>query len=74
MYICGSPGWYFDRIIMFKMLKRKGQVYMHYVDLSGVHASMMCMSIALNRSSTLQHFECNDTIECAMEMIDGTAR
>ena len=63
MYICGSPGWYFNRLIMFEMLKQKGQVYMHYVDLSGVHASTLCMSLALNRSSALQHFDCNDTIK-----------
>ena len=56
MYICGSPGWDFENI-MFEMLKQKGQVYMQYIDLSGVHASMMCMS------SALQHFECNDTIK-----------
>ena len=47
MYICGSPGWYFENI-MIEMLKQKGQVYMHYIDLSGVHASTMWMSITLN--------------------------
>ena len=73
IYMAVLGGIYFDRIIMFEMLKQKGQVYIHYVDLSGVYASMLCMSLALNRSSALQHFECNDTIKMCNGN-DGTDR
>ena len=41
----------------------EGRAHMHYVDLSNVHASMLCISPALNRSTVLQHFEHDNTIE-----------
>ena len=53
--------------ITFEMLQHRnlieGRAHMHYVDLSGVHASMLCISPALNRSNVLQHFERDNTIE-----------
>ena len=55
---------YFDCII--KYCNRnfiEGGAHTHHVDLSGVHVSMLCMSPSLTRSSALQHFKHNNTIE-----------
>jgi len=55
---------YFDCII--KHCNRnfiEGGAHTHYVDLSGVHVSILCMSPTLMRSSGLQHFKRNNTIK-----------
>ena len=55
---------YFDHII--KHCNRnfiEGSAHTHYVDLSGVHVSTLCMSPTLTRSSALQHFKHNNTIK-----------
>ena len=55
---------YFDCII--KYCNRnfiEGGAHTHYVDLSGVHVSTLCMSPTLTRSSGLQHFKHNKAIE-----------
>ena len=55
---------YFDCII--KYCNRnfiEGGVHTHFVDLSGVHVSTLCMSPTLMRSSALQHFKHNNTIK-----------
>ena len=55
---------YFDHII--KHCNRnfiEGGAHTHYVDLSSVHVSTLCISPTLTRSSALQHFKHNNTIE-----------
>ena len=59
---------YFDHII--KYCNRnfiEGGAHTHFVDLSGVHVSILCMSPTLTRSSALQTIT---QLKCATEMID----
>ena len=59
---------------MFEPLKSrtsvKGGAHTCYIDLSGIHASMLaCMSLTIYRNSVSQGFECANVVEIHNEIM-----